>query len=350
MTLAHGLVRAVRSATDLRWRQVPRFQTAPTRSHNPTVFHLAPPVPGPSGGLRNIYRHVDQLNAAGIDAVVVHPKPFRATWFDNTTRVAAAGNVVIEPRDILVIPEVYGPSFAKLPADRRVVVHNQAAYATWDHIPFDATTSGAPYRQIGMLAAILTVSRDNADLLRFAYPDVPVGLVPLVVDREVFPIGGGPRSRRIAFTTARRGADVTAMHHILRGTGLLERWELVPIADRTERETAEIMRSCPIFVSFSQREGFGLPPAEAMSSGCYVVGYPGLAGREFFDDEYSHPVPDEDLHCLVRAVHEACAVYEADPDKLLELGRLAATAIAGRYTAEAQRRHLIDFYAPMIAD
>jgi glycosyltransferase involved in cell wall biosynthesis len=342
------IIHAVRSNTDLRWRQVPRFTTAAGQTHAPTVFHLAPPVPFPSGGIRNIYRHVDHLNAAGISAAVVHPKPFRATWFDNNTRVMAAARVVVQPQDLLVIPDVYGSSLAKLPTDRRIIIHNQAAYNTWDYIPFDGTPPGAPYAHIANLAAILTVSDDNTDLMRLFYPHARVELVPLVVDSDVFTPTEGLRPRRIAFTTARRTADVTAMHHILRSIGLLDRWELVPITGRSERQTAELMRGCPIFVSLSQREGFGLPPAEAMASGCYVVGYPGLAGREFFNEDYSGPVPDEDLHSLVRAVAAACAAYEADPAKLLHLGGIARDAIAARYTAERQQRALTDLYTDLL--
>jgi Glycosyl transferases group 1 len=349
MAFGTRLVRTVRSATDLRWRQVPRFRTGRMQTHRPTVFHLVPPLATASGGVRNIYRHVDQLNAAGIEAYVVHPKPFRVSWFAHSTRVTHARDVVVEPHDILVIPEVYGPSFAKLPTDRRVVVHNQGAYITWDHVPFDGTDPGAPYGQVGRLAAILTVSQDNADLLRLVYPDVHVGLVPLVIDSEVFRLGQEPRPRRIAFTTARRADDIAAMRHILRSRGLLERWELVAISGRTEHETAEIMRSCPIFVSFSEHEGFGLPPAEAMASGCYVIGYPGVAGREFFHDTYCHPVAEQDLHALVRAVCEACALYEADPATLLDFGRVASQAITSRYSVARQRQALIDFYGPMIS-
>src|SRR5262245_24139098 len=122
------MVKASREAADLRWRQVPRFCVAARQTHAPTLYYLAPHLTAPSGGVRNIYRHVDTLNDAGIDATVVHSKPgFRATWFDNQTRVMDAAGVSVEPSDVLVIPECYGPGLRGLPAERRVVIFNQAA-------------------------------------------------------------------------------------------------------------------------------------------------------------------------------------------------------------------------------
>ena len=37
-----------------------------------------------------------------------------------------------------------------------------------------------------------------------------------------------------------------------------------------------------VFLSFGHPEGFGLPVAEAIASGCAVIGYSGLGGRELF--------------------------------------------------------------------
>jgi len=45
---------------------------------------------------------------------------------------------------------------------------------------------------------------------------------------------------------------------------------------------ADILRSSRVFLSFSQREGFGLPPLEALACGCAVVGYHGFGGRALF--------------------------------------------------------------------
>jgi hypothetical protein len=296
-----------------------------------------------------LYRHVDVLNAAGLPAAIVHAKSgFRADWFSNDTRALASAEVTLHPDDVLVVPECYGPGLDRLPDGPHVVIINQAAYHTFDCLPFATTTAGDPYAQATGLVALLAVSQDNVALLRYAFPDIPVHLARPVVDSSVFYPEPGPRRRQIAFVANRRPTERDQLWHLLRARGLLDRWDLVAISNRTDLETARFMRESPIFVSFSEREGFGLPPAEAMASGCYVVGYPGLAGREFFDPAYSVPVAEDDQLGFAQAVEAACAAYEADPQAVAKLGQAASERILGHYTDAGLRDDLIPFYATIL--
>jgi hypothetical protein len=345
-----GLVERSRLAKDLAWRQLPRFAVRADVDTPPTAYYLAPHLPRPSGGVRVIYRHVDALAAAGIPAAVVHDKAgFRCTWFANTTRVLAAEDVVLGPADVLVVPECYGPGLAGLPDGVRVVIFNQGAYHTFDLIPLEGTDAGAPYRGARGLQGLLAVSEDSAALLRYAFPELPVAVCRQVIDGEVFHPGAQPPGRRISFTTSRRPEERHQLLHLLRSRGALTGWTLTPIAGYTEAETARIMRESAVFLSFSERDGFGLPPAEAMASGCYVVGYPGGGGRDFFDPAYCHPVDDGDLLGFARAVEQACAAQQADPTSFTGRGRAASKSILDRYQASALREDVVAFFTPLLA-
>ena len=46
-------------------------------------------------------------------------------------------------------------------------------------------------------------------------------------------------------------------------------------------EVALALQEALLFLSCGHPEGFGLPLAEAIACGCLVVGYHGLAGRDF---------------------------------------------------------------------
>jgi glycosyltransferase involved in cell wall biosynthesis len=314
------------------------------------VYYLAPDVPHPSGGTRTIYRHVDQLNAVGIDAVVVHhDRRFRCEWFSNNTRVRASADVAPSAQDLLVVPEWYAAGFGRLPADVRTLVFNQGPYHTFDFIPFAQTGPGEPYAGIPNLVGILTVSADGASLLRCTFPGIPVHQVRSVIDGRVFRPADRAPDRALAYLPRRRPDEIEHLLHILRSRGSLAGWRLVPIDRCTEAQTAELMRSCAIFLSFSHQEGFGLPPAEAMASGCYVVGYTGLGGRDYFDPDYCAPILDGDLVAFAHAVEEAMRCYEDSPEELLKRGRRASERILGHYHEAGLRGDLAEFFGQLLA-
>lgn len=350
MNTARRLIRAASHSREVRWRRPPPLRMG-TGSGHPVIYYLVPDLAAPSGGVRNMYRHVDALNELGMDAAVMHTRRgFRCDWFPHRTRVTSAAEVTIHADDILVVPECFAPGLDRLPADPRKVIFNQGAYHTFDYIPYATTAPGAPYAGVPNLVALLTVSEDSRALLRHTFPATPVHTARVVVDRAVFHPADPPGGRRIAYLTSRRPGEREQLLHTLRARGVLTGWELVAIHGRTEAQTAELMRGSALFLSFSEREGFGLPPAEAMASGCYVVGYPGQGGKEFFDPEYCAPVPDSDILAFATAVEEVIGVYDEDRELLVKAGRLASERVLARYSPDALRDDLRTCYRGILSE
>jgi hypothetical protein len=342
------VVAAARHSQHVRWRRPPEITVSGRGSGR--VYYLSPDRTTPSGGVRNIYRHVDELNALGIDAAVLHTKPgFRCHWFINTTRTVAAREALLGERDVLVVPEIYGPGLHRLPAAPIKIVFNQGAYITYDFIPFAESEAGAPYAGVPNLAALLTVSEDSESLLAHTFPGIPVHRARPVIDASIFYPEDAPVARRITYTVSRRSEEREHLLHILRSRGVLEGWELAPIQGRTEAATALMMRTSALFLSFSDREGFGLPPAEAMASGCYVVGFTGLGGREYFDPEHSCPVPENDVLAYARSAEAAMAAFHQDSAAVIKKGRLASERVLARYTSAGLRDDLLALYGPILS-
>lgn len=327
-------------AADLRWRQPPAMTVHPA-SGSPTVYYLSPHLPEPSGGVKVMYRHVDLLNEMGVSAAVLHePDGFRCTWFANETRIVSASTIRLCANDILVIPECYGPGLPVLPPDVRKFIFNQGAYHTFDLIDLESTKARAPYAEVPNLLGILTVSRDSADLLSFSFPELAVFGTRPVIDAKLFHPGPQPGARKLAFLPERRAAEQHQLLHMLRGRDV--DWELVPISGMTEAQVAATMREAAVFLSFSEREGFGLPPAEAMASGCYVIGYDGGGGREFFDPAYCAPVADQTS--FAKAVVQAVS---RPIDELAALGAKASEQVLGTYTVDGLREDLQAVYGQL---
>jgi len=78
-----------------------------------------------------------------------------------------------------------------------------------------------------------------------------------------------------------------------------------------------------------------------------VVGYPGLAGREYFDPSYSTPVPEDDILAFARAVEEAIQSYVDDPS-FGKRGLVASEHILAHYNQAGLRDDLLTFFRPLL--
>jgi glycosyltransferase involved in cell wall biosynthesis len=331
------LVRRALEERARRERALPRLRTGPQMTA-PTIYYLTPDYNVPSGGIRAEYKHVDLLNAAGFEAAVLHHAGgFACDWFAHSTRVAAAPDVTLGPHDVLVVPEIYGPHLDKLPDGPTLVAFNQNAYLTFDRVP-----PGQAVRYDGFARA-LTVSPDSAEFLRFAFPGLDVRVVPNAIDPTVFHPAPSPPGRTLALMPRKRPAEADQVLRLLGDR--LDGWEVVTIAGGSERDVAEAMRGAAIFLAFGHQEGFGLPPAEAMASGCYVVGFPAFGGREVLDPAFSAPVEDGDVLAMARAVLAAMDRHERDPEGLRATAAQGTAHVRATFPPERQRAELLSAFA-----
>ncbi|HEY2055859.1 MAG TPA: glycosyltransferase [Solirubrobacterales bacterium] len=338
---ARAAVAALAAERARRRCRPPALKVAERGGEDRTVYYLCPDHASPSGGVRAIYRHVDLLNEAGIDAAVLHHRRgFSCRWFEHSTRVLAASGVELSPRDLLVVPEIYGPFFDRLPEGPRLVAFNQNAYLTFDRL---APRQELSYRRF---EAAMTVSRDSAEYLRFAFPELDVAVVPNSIDSELFRPCRGLPPRRLATMPRKRAGEADQIVRLLGAR--LDGWEVVEIEGRPEAEVAARLRESPIFLALGRQEGFGLPAAEAMASGCFVVGFPGFGGRELFDPQCSGPVEDGDVLGAAVRIANAIELYESRPAELREAGMRARRRIVEVWTPEEQRRALLDFFAGLL--
>jgi hypothetical protein len=333
------------------YHPIHRMRVDPARAAaEPTLYMLCPDYNRPSGGLRKQYRAVDTLNAAGLSAAVVHRRAnFSCTWFEHSTRIVSAGDVALGERDVIAVPEVYGAAIAELPPRIRQVIFNQGAYLALDSIVSGGTASAAPYLANPDLTSVVVVSDDSADVMRYAFPGLPVHRIRHGIDPSLHHPPATPPGRRIAYMTRRRSHEAMQVLKLLELRGALEGWEVVPIHGRSEREVADILRGSRIFLSFSQREGFGLPPLEALACGCMVVGFHGFGGRELFRAPFALAIEDSDVMGFARTVEDVIRRVDEDPEGIAAASEAGARFAVERYSQAAERQDLIDVFGPLLA-
>jgi Glycosyl transferases group 1 len=306
-----------------------------------TIYYLAPDLRRPSGGVRTIYRHVDVLNATGRSAAVVHARPgFRCSWFENMTRVVTLP-VVLGPADLVVVPEESIARLSRIAPGARKVVFNQNAYRTFRGVG-DAAHS--PYVTCPDLAGAMVVSEDSQHYLRYCFPDLTIGRIRHVIDPTIFHPEPRLRRRQIAAVPAKRPAELRQLIDVLAARGVLGEWRFVRIEQMSEAEVGRTLQASPLFVSLNKAEGFGLPPAEALACGCRVVGFHGMAAREFFHEPFAAAVEDGDVIGLARAVEDFVTAYSAREAELERLGAEASAWILARYSREHQASDLAEFF------
>jgi Glycosyl transferases group 1 len=311
-----------------------------------TVYVLTPDLPAAVGGVRQHYRLVDTLNEGGIPAAIVHrDEGFRCRWFENTTQVVCAKRTTATQDDLIVIPEELIELVPSLAPGVPKIIFNQNAYTTFLWGISDAETKAA-YHHPDVWSTIV-VSDDNVDYLRKAFPGLRVDRLRYEIEAHLYHPGAEKR-RAVAYMPRKRKLESTELLALLNVSGALVGWEVVTIDGVSEEKAAELIRASAIFLSFSYREGFGLPPAEAIACGCLVVGFDGFAGKEFFRD-HAIPVSDGDVQTYFAVVSEILSSWDAKREHFAQMTQRGAEFVLNAYSPEAHRHSVIPTFSEAMA-
>ncbi|MBV8328189.1 glycosyltransferase [Chryseobacterium sp.] len=331
------------------------------------LYFVCPTNPHPSGGVKQIYRMVDILNKNGFNAAVVHKKAgHREQWFPNTTKVVhnpylfklikylnknklsvskrlklmflKKTSFSIEADSILVFPEIYS-NISKIEPHTKKVIFNQNCYYSFNGFPLGTSPEEFPYNHNTTLGTIV-VSEDSRNYIQAAFPDTPVHRIHLGINAEIFNFSE-KKEKTITFMPRKLAEDSTQILNIFQSRNPDSGWKIVPIDNKSETEVAELLKRSALFLSFNHKEGFGLPPIEAMSCGCYVVGYQGQAGKEYFKPEFSSPVEDGNIIEFVQKIEEAIGAYETNSREFLQKGRAASDFVSENYNFRNEERDIL---------
>jgi hypothetical protein len=237
--------------------------------------------------------------------------------------------------DVIVVPEIYADLIPRIAPGVPKVVFCQNAYGT-----FTSPGSSVPLDNGGGVRGVFVVSQYSDDLMTYAAPGAQTFRLRLSISPSIFRFEAEKR-RQIAFMPRKNPSDARSVISILANRKTLSQDDFVPIDNVSEAETARVMRESLVFLSFGHPEGFGLPAAEAMLSGCVVVGYDGLGGREYFHPEFSYPVRTGDVGEVAKIVERLVAEFDEAPASILAKGRRASEFISETYSPEHEVADLL---------
>ena len=304
------------------------------------LFVCYPDTNQPIGGVKQIYRQVELLHNSGWDAYVLHQEPgFRVDWFSSDAPVLDLEAYKKSPpsadNDLVVLPETWlanVPTY--LPGIPKVIFNQNAFYSFGLSGNCDNRT--LDFYQHGDIKAVVTVSNDSRELLTQGCGIPSDRCFTLIngIDRQLFHAPKMKR-RRVVFLGrkhvdhARKVALMASQHEKLQHLTFQELPRL------RHEEVARALQEALLFLSCGHPEGFGLPLAEAIACGCLVVGYHGLAGRDFALP-HMQVVEFGDLLGLLKGVEKELNRFDAAPEAVIQERLAASEAILQTYSPEAE--------------
>ncbi|MES2764642.1 MAG: hypothetical protein V4642_02145 [Bacteroidota bacterium] len=325
---------------------------------SPRIFVLCPDSNATIGGVKILYKHVDVLNENGFDAAILHGlKGFRCTWFENDTKVESLWDTKMTEDDFLVLPEIYGPNtfesfdwkkkrfavkyYSKYapPVIAKKVIFNQNFYNTFSGYNFDPADKKSPYLSPD-LVGVMVVSEDSRDQLKYVFPHLKIHRIHNAINAQLFSYEEN-KKKQICFMPRKHSDEAMAVINMLKFRGVLDGYTIVPIDNMDEQHAGRLMKESLFFFSFGYHEGFSLPPAEAMSSGCLVIGYHGKGGHEYFKGDFCFPIADSNVPKFARTAESVLKMYEEDPAKIHTMRKKASEHIQSVFTAEREEKDIL---------
>jgi hypothetical protein len=317
------------------------------------IFYFCHDHSQPSGGNKEIYKHVNFLNKSNYQAFVVHRNSdFKISWFEHQALVISLEEFKDQFRpkyDFVVLPEDLGESILEIPGNK--VVFNQNIYYAFHNFLLREVTY--PYQ--GNVKAALVVSRHNQEYMGFAYPELKTFRVYCGVDTTTFAFKPlKEKHKKIVCNPAKRPLDIAFVYHLLQsraqqGLNILSEYEWIFIEDKTESEVAQILSDALIFIFLSKEEGFPLMLLEAMACGCLIMTYDLAPMSEYVPESFRYAAGD--ILGIAKRVEAIAQAFAAQTEDLWELQMMAKTGreVALHYSLEHEAQSVVAAWAQILS-
>ena len=218
-------------------------------------------------------------------------------WFNSNVKVKNDFKLN-RKSDFVILPEIFA-HFAK-----DFLVKNNINYAifvqnghaldfTNDYKILDFAYSKAKF--------IISVSSHINQCIESAFPKCKNKIFKINQHVEQYKLNYKSKSKLITYMP-RKLPDHSKLVLFFLKKHLPKSWKILPLEKMNEKTIFKNLKKSKIFLSFSNLEGFGLPPLEAATLGNIVIGYTGIAGQEYWSSPIFKKVEQGDILKFVEEI------------------------------------------------
>ena len=294
----------------------------------------------PSGGVKTIYHHVSHLAKNGYRAFVVHNKSgFSPTWINvNVPTLYMEENFRVYPNDIVVLPEDH---HVALDAFKNIHVRKFIFCQNHFYI-FSGLRNNSSWKDFD-ISGVFCCSDVIAEFIKLVFHLDPVPVIHNAISSDLFkPL---PKKLQVAFMPRKRPTEIEFIRNIFqRVYPDYKHIQWVEIDKEDESKVAQILGESAIFLSTSLYEGFGLPPLEAMSCGCLVIGFHGAGGLDYATSKNGFWCEEGNLFGCSKTLVKVVSSLICDGDDLEKI-KQQAIMTAKRYSIQRQEKEVVQFWS-----
>ncbi len=202
---------------------------------------------------------------------------FKYRWFNNEIKIKE-DFTFNRKKDFIILPEI----FAHL-ADDLLIKHN-ISYSIFVQNGYclDSTNNETLLIKAYKNAKfILSSSEDTSECIKLRFSRLKLKIIKVFYSIEVGLVNYKNKKNIITYTNRKLSHHSNLVISFLKPQ-LPKNWYLKNLNNLSYKNYLKELKKSKIFLSFSNLEGLGLPPAEAALAGNYVIGYTGESGKEYW--------------------------------------------------------------------
>ena len=303
----------------------------------------------PAGGIKIIYRHVEILSRLlpkGVDSKIFHFDDinFQCDWFKHNVNFKKNSN--FDPtKEFVIIPEwmavYHARILQKIGVKYGIFVQNGFYLNTKPKNNFSDREIKEAYDKAEF---IISYSDEITECVKLTFPqlidkilriNISVDNNQFICSEEIFK----NKENLITYMPRKKIDHVTKLLFIL-NQHLPKNWKIKSIDNLRESEVVDFFKKSKIFLSFSEFEGFGLPPVEAALCGNLVIGYTGESGKEYWDSPIFSEVFSGDLRTFANKVIKKIENFD-EKKFIFDEFRPHIKKLAEKYSIEKEQHSLL---------